>query len=103
MVSDGPWLPALPVNAFSVVAAVNRDLAQLPEELRMSATAIAALRLAESIDLGTETYRFQAALVRELRECLTELVAKAPPKVEGDAVDDLNARRAARRASASTG
>jgi hypothetical protein len=90
-------------DTYSVVAAVKRDLARLPEELQTSATAIAAIRLAESIDLGTETYRFQSALVGQLRECLTELVAKAPPEVEGDAVDDLNTRRAARRAAAAAG
>src|SRR4051812_2105508 len=87
----------------SVWAAVRAELARLPDELRTSASAMAAQELAKSIDLGTETYRFQAALVRELRETMDWLAAKAPPEVEGDAVDDLNARRAARRRAASAG
>lgn len=95
--SDGPS------PADSVLAAVLRDLDRLPEELRESTAAIAAQALAQSIDLGPETYRFQASLVRELRETMDSLAAKAPPKVEGDAVDDLNARRAARRSAASAG
>lgn len=62
---------------------------------------MAALALAESLDLGTETYRFQAALVRELRDCMAELAKAAESGAEaGDDVDDLAARRAARRAGA---
>lgn len=83
------------------LAAVRRDLDQLPAELRATTAAAAAEGLARSLDLGTETYRFQAALVKELRDCMTALQAMAPPKVEeADPVDDLNARRAARRAAA---
>jgi hypothetical protein len=87
----------------SHLAAVRRELADLPESLQQTATAAAAEGLARSLDLGTETYRFQAALVAQLRECMAELTAKAPAKVEGDSVDDLNARRAARRVAASAG
>lgn len=89
------------VESGAHLAAVRRDLDLLPEWLRVTSTAAAAEGLARSLDLGVETYRFQAALVRELRECMTELAARAPAKVEeGDPVDDLNARRAARRAAA---
>lgn len=86
-------------NWDSVFKAVLRDLAKLPEELRTSSAALAAQELARSIDQGPETYRFQAALVRELRETMDSLAAKAPPQIEGDTVDDLNERRAARRAA----
>lgn len=83
------------------LAAVRRDLDKLPADLRDTATAAAAEGLARSLDLGVETYRFQAALVKELRECMTSLAAMAPPQIEeGDPVDDLNAKRAARRAAA---
>lgn len=84
------------------LAAVRRDLDALPDHLRQTTTAASAEGLARSLDLGTETYRFQAALVRELRECMTALAEMAPPEAEeGDPVDDLTARRAARRAAAS--
>lgn len=84
------------------LAAVRRDLDKLPADLRETSTAAAAEGLARSLDLGTETYRFQASLVKELRECMTALAEMAPPEVEeGDPVDDLTARRKARRAAAS--
>lgn len=76
------------------------DLADLPERFRYTATALAARALAESIDQGPETYRFQSALVGQLMACLAELRELAPPKVEGDSVDDLNAKRAARQKKA---
>lgn len=84
------------------LAAVRRDLEQLPMELRETTIAASAEGLARSLDLGTETYRFQASLVKELRDCMSALAEMAPPKVEeGDPVDDLTAKRAARRAAAS--
>ena len=86
-----------------VERAVEADLAELPEELQHSSTAALARALAQSVDIGSETYRFQAALSAQIRECVTELQEKAPRKVEGDRVDDLNARRAARRRAASAG
>lgn len=86
------------------LGAVLDELAGFPADLRTSATAAAAQGLARSLDLGTEVYRFQAAMVAQLRECMQELRAAAPPKAEeGDTVDDLNARRAARRRAASAG
>lgn len=94
---------AVPAPPASVLDAVLLDLAELPERLQHSATALAARALAESIDQGTETYRFQSALVGQLMSCMAELREMAPPKAEGDSVDDLNARRAARRRAASAG
>jgi hypothetical protein len=91
------------MESQTVRDAVERQLDELPDDVARSATAAAALALADSIDLGTESYRFQAGLVSQLRECMNELIAKAPAKVEGDRVDDLNARRAARRRAASAG
>jgi hypothetical protein len=86
---------------LTVREAVEAELARLPEELATSATAASALLLADSIDMGRASFRFQAGLVKELRECMSELAAKAPAKPEGDHVDELNERRAARRRSAS--
>lgn len=85
-----------------VVGAVQRDLERLPEVLQGSSTALAALALADAIDYPRAAMAL-APMVRELRECMAELAAKAPPQAKGDPVDDLTAARAARRASASAG
>lgn len=76
-------------------------LESLPVTVAGSPTAAAAIELARSIDQGPEAYRFQAALVKELRECCAELraAADAMGSTEDD-VDDLAARRVARRAAA---
>jgi hypothetical protein len=84
--------------------AVQDALRRLPEDLATSPTAVAALGIARSLDeLGVDSFRFQAGLVKELRECMAELAAKAPAKAEGDSVDDLAAARAARRRTAASG
>lgn len=83
----------------TVVEAVREDLADLPERLQRGALAAAALELARTIDQGLN----QATCTKELRAVLADLKAQAPPRVEGDTVDDLNARRAARRRSAAAG
>lgn len=84
-----------------VSQSVTTLLGSLPVTVAESPTAMAAVELARSIDQGPDTYRFQAALVRELRECVAELrsAAEAMGSTEDD-VDDLAARRAARRAAA---
>lgn len=91
------------MESLSVRDAVEMQLDELPEQLAKSPTAAAALRLADSIDLGVESYRFQSALVGQLRECMNELREQAPAKSEGDTVDELNAKRAARRSAAAAG
>lgn len=91
------------MESRSVRSAVELMLDELPEDLAATPTAAAALRLADSIDLGVESYRFQSALVGQLRECISELREQAPAKSEGDTVDELNAKRAARRSAASAG
>lgn len=83
---------------------MTATLAGFPHSVSQSPTAMAALELAASIDQGPETYRFQAALVRELRDCMAELKSAADALgVTGDDVDDLAARRAARIAGADAG
>lgn len=80
-----------------LIEAVTRDLEGYPEDIRGSSTALAALALANAIDYPKAAMAM-APMVKELRECMAELAEKAPPKVEGDAVDDLTSRRNARRA-----
>jgi hypothetical protein len=82
----------------SVVDAVKTDLADLPERLQRGALAAAALELARTIDQGLN----QAGSTKELRAVMAELRTQGPVQAKGDAVDDLNARRAARRRRAAS-
>lgn len=84
-------------NRRTVVDAVKADLADLPEKLQLGALAASALELARTIDQGLN----QATCTKELRAVLAELREQAPLKPSGDAVDDLNERRAARQRAAS--
>ncbi|HJV08912.1 MAG TPA: hypothetical protein VJ653_04500 [Acidimicrobiales bacterium] len=85
----------------------------LDPKLRRGALAMAAFEVARQLDDGVEVVdvwgerravrtsaKDTAALTRELRAALAELRALAPPKAERDGVDDLAARRSARRATA---
>jgi hypothetical protein len=75
--------------------------------LRKGGLAMTALDLARTLDERTASASAQAAVARELRGHLAELerldrrVVPTQPatadKPKGDAVDDLNARREARR------
>jgi hypothetical protein len=56
----------------------------------------AALALARRIDDGAESSAGLAALSRELRAALAEALSRV--ESQGDALDDLRARREARRA-----
>lgn len=93
-------------SAPSVVEAVEAELSRLPAELASSTAAVSALGLAHSLDAldASVLFRFQAGLVRELRECMAELAARAGGGEQGpsevpDAVADLSAKIAARRQS----
>lgn len=91
-----------------MVAAVEAELAALPEELASSSAAVSALTLARSIDavIPPGPVGLHAGLVRELRECMAELQARAargsePPAAsegekESSPVADLTAIIAAR-------
>lgn len=89
-------------HPVTVLDAVRADLAELPERFRHTATALSAQALAASIDQGPATYRFQSALVGQLMACMAELRALAPAVSEGDSVDELNEKRAARRRDAAS-
>jgi hypothetical protein len=90
-------------RALSVVAAVEAELSELPEPLRASASATAALTLARSLDeVPTEMlFRFQGGLVAQLLACMAELreragVSAVSKDEEPSPVADLTARIAAR-------
>jgi hypothetical protein len=82
-----------------VELAVRRDLARLDDEAKRSGLAASALALAQLLD-GTSplTARDQATVAAELRQTLAELGKRATPKRQEDEVDQLRARRDARRA-----
>lgn len=84
----------------SVVAAVERDLAEIAkrdEALAESGVAMAALSLASDIDSGKTTATAKASCVRALAVAFEKLRAMLPDDPGGDQVDDLAARREARR------
>lgn len=85
------------VSAGSVLEAVS---AQLPEDGPPGLLA-AALRLAAAMDV-TDSTRDLSSLSRELRAVLAE-IGDGEDESEADGVDDLAARRDARRANAQGG
>ena len=85
-----------------VEAAVRRDLARLPVQLQGTTPAATAIALARELDRGR--LMSTAPVAKELRETMRELAASATEfEVKGDAVDDLNKRRAERRQKMSAG
>ena len=87
-------LPAAPVVVESgVLPAVRAELARLG--LTDSVAGAAALSLAGRIDAQSEPGAAMAAMVRELRATMAE--ASAGATVELDVLDELRARREARR------
>lgn len=87
--------------AVSVTDAVKKDLAVLAErdpELANGAIAATALALARTLDDRDAAATSQATCARALTEIMEKLRAMAPAE-QKDGVDDLKARRAARRAA----
>jgi hypothetical protein len=92
------------------VAAVRRDLEQLPEELQLCTEAVSAVALAMSIDAN----QMVATCTRELRTTMAGLRARAMalrmagaplprPSEKESPVADLTARIAAARRGDTTG
>lgn len=87
---------------LSVVAAVERDLAELAKRdkaLASSAMAAAALALARELD-AKNSATSKSMCARALTETLEKLRALAPDEEAHDQLDSLAARRAARVAAA---
>src|SRR5437016_2882749 len=102
-----PGAPRLPSSTMGFMAvrrklsmerAVRRDLAQLAPHLRGGAIATAALFLARRVDAGAGA-RDTAALLREMRQCVTTLWQIAPVAIPASPVDELRARRESRLTS----
>ena len=84
--------PDAPVGALGAV------LAELQAAGRLDSSAgQAAVALARRIDDGAESSAGLAALTREMRAAMAEALSRA--EATGDALDELRARREARRVS----
>src|SRR5215207_288408 len=84
-----------------VEQAVRRDVARLPISLQETTPAATAIALARELDRGW--LLSTAPVAKELRETMRALAAAAGQlDIKRDAVDDLNARRAARRRAVAT-
>jgi hypothetical protein len=88
---------------LSHVASVGRDLAGLDLGARQSALAASASSLARRLDADKLlTARDHATLAAELRQTMAELRRQyQPAKRQEDQVDEIRARREARRAESS--
>lgn len=85
----------------SVAAAVRVDLRALPDEVRSTALASAALALGRRLDDPETPAAAAASVARELRETLASLRAQAP-KSGTDVLDEIAATRAKRRLEATS-
>lgn len=84
-----------------MLASVERDLAAIATvapELAQSALAATALALAREIDASDNSATSISMCAGQLRDTLDRLRELMPPKKETDGMDDLIARREARRA-----
>jgi hypothetical protein len=79
----------------AVAAATTAQLDELGVDPAGHALAAAALRLAAEIDSASDP-RAAATAARELRQALAVVVAAAPPREQGDKIDEIAARRARR-------
>lgn len=84
--------PDAPVGALGAVLTELRAAGRLE-----SSAGQAAVALARRIDDGAESSAGLAALTREMRAAMAEALARA--EAAGDALDELRARREARRVS----
>lgn len=85
---------------MSVARALERDLARLVEgepALAESGLAETARVLARVLDDGDVSAAEKASCARVLLATLDQLRKLAPPVAKGDRIDDLGARREARR------
>lgn len=88
-----PLPPRAPRRVKGVAEkAVLADLKDMPDRLRRSAVAAAALLLARQLDEGGMTPRDASGHARELRMCMTQLRDWNPGGEAGDATDAARAQ-----------
>ena len=84
-------------RAGGVEKAVRAELRQLGASVASDGSAALAVSLARQIDVARGAVA-AAAAAGQLRALLMDLRAEAEKRPERDVIDDLNARRAAKRA-----
>lgn len=87
------------VVAVAVLDAVERDLAVFAKRSKgidASTLAETARALAAELDDPSNSATSKSMCARALLDVLDQLKALLPPEKEGDALDDLSSRRAAR-------
>lgn len=84
---------------MTVRAGVERDLLVLPEDVREGGLAALALAMADEID-DPNSATSKSMCAKQLRDVLLDLKKVAPAVPEKDGLDELQKRRAARRAAA---
>lgn len=84
---------------MSVETAVTSDIELLGPKAAETALAATALALARELD-GNNSATSKSMVAKALIDTMRELRALAPPKQEGDGVDEIAARRDARRSAA---
>jgi hypothetical protein len=88
------------VEPLTVAGALERDLERFGPDLARSTLAASALALARELDDPDNSATSKSMCARALNDTLDRLVELAPDEDEKDALDDLAARRAARRSAA---
>ena len=86
----------------AVVTAVERDLKALGPDAKGSTLAATALALARELDQPGNSATSKSMCAKSMVEVMREVRALAPAKREADRLDELNARRQARRQSTRT-
>lgn len=98
VITDGEVPMSDDAEPGRVETAVRKDLGEMPDDLRESGLAAAALDLAIRLDVPGVRPAAAAMLSAQLRATLLELAKLAPPRAKEDDLDELRARRASRLA-----
>lgn len=93
--------PLVKAGPMNVVEALERELAEIGKrapDVANSSLAATAIRLAYELQNPFNSATSKSMCSRQLMEALERIRELAPPAKEADPLDELNARRAARRA-----
>ena len=96
--SAGEAGPVSEVVTCRLRPAVLRDLARLPLDVSGSTAAAACIELARQVDDSDNSATSKSMCARVLVDTMAALRALVPDEPEGDKVEDIAARRAARLA-----